>query len=144
MKQVNTDVVIIAGGPAGLAAAITAGERGLKSVILEKSSTTGGAANMGMGPFGVESRVQERAMISLTKEEVFRRFMDYVHWQADANLIHDYIWKSGDTINWLEDMGVRFAGAQKNFPDSEATWHVVQPADGSRPGARIPLRLKGT
>lgn len=50
MKQVNTDVVIIAGGPAGLAAAITAGERGLKSVILEKSSTTGGAANMGMGP----------------------------------------------------------------------------------------------
>ena len=27
MKQVNTDVVIIAGGPAGLAAAITAGER---------------------------------------------------------------------------------------------------------------------
>ncbi len=51
MKTIETDVVVVAGGPAGLAAAITVGEQGLKSVILEKSSATGGAANMGMGPW---------------------------------------------------------------------------------------------
>ncbi len=136
MKKIETELAIVAAGPAGLCASVAAAEAGVEVVVFEKANVPGGTANMGMGPFGVESRVQERAMNNLTKEEVFRRFMDYVHWQADANLIHDYIWKSGDTINWLEDMGVRFAGAEKNFPDSEATWHIVQPDDGSRPGAR--------
>ena len=75
-------------------------------------------------------------MISLTKEEAFKRFMDYVHWQSDPHLVHDYFWNSGPTIDWLEDMGVVFAGAMRNFPASEQTWHVVQPDDGSRPGAR--------
>ncbi len=136
MKKIETELAIVAAGPAGLCASVAAAEAGVQVVVFEKANIPGGTANMGMGPFGVESRVQERAMNSLTKEEVFRRFMDYVHWQADANLVHDYIWKSGDTINWLEDMGVKFAGAEKNFPDSEATWHVVMPDDGSRPGAR--------
>ena len=136
MKKIETELAIVAAGPAGLCASVAAAESGVQVVVFEKASIPGGTANMGMGPFGVESRVQERAMNTLTKEEVFRRFMDYVHWQADANLVHDYIWKSGDTINWLEDMGVKFAGAEKNFPASEATWHVVQPDDGSRPGAR--------
>ena len=33
MRTMETDLVIVAGGPAGLAAAITAGERGLKSIL---------------------------------------------------------------------------------------------------------------
>lgn len=136
MTRIETDVAIIAAGPAGLCAAVAAAEKGAEVAVFEKSNTFGGTANMGMGPFGVESKLQRRTMIDLSKEELFRRFMDYVHWQADANLVHDYLWKSGDTIDWLEDMGVRFAGAIKNFPDSEPTWHVVIPEGGGRPGAR--------
>ena len=73
MKQLTTDVVIIAGGPAGLAAAITAGERGLKSVILEKSSTTGGAANMGMGPLGIGTKIHKDQFndISVARHWIF-------------------------------------------------------------------------
>ena len=136
MKKITTDLAIVAAGPAGLCASVAAAEAGVSVAVFEKAGIPGGTANMGMGPFGIESRVQKRAMINLTKEAAFRRFMDYVHWQSDANLVHDYIWKSGSTIDWLEDMGVRFAGAMKNFPDSEQTWHVVMPDDGSRPGAR--------
>lgn len=136
MNVIETDVIVVAAGPAGLAAAVAAAEKGVAVTVFEKASVVGGAANMGMGPFGVESRVQKRMMINLRKEKVFREFMDYVHWQADARLVHDYIWKSGDTIDWLEDMGVRFAGALKNFPDSEPTWHVVLPEGGGKPGAR--------
>ncbi len=136
MEKITADLAIVAAGPAGLCAAVAAAESGVSVVVFEKAATAGGTANMGMGPFGVESRLQKRTMGTLRKEEAFRRFMDYVHWQADANLVHDYIWKSGSTIDWLEDMGVKFAGAMKNFPTSEATWHVVQPDDGSRPGAR--------
>ena len=136
MEKIITDLAIVAAGPSGLCASVAAAEAGVQVAVFEKSSIAGGTANMGMGPFGVESRIQKRTMGTLRKEEAFRRFMDYVHWQSDANLVHDYIWNSGPTIDWLEDMGVRFAGAMKNFPASEATWHVVMPDDGSRPGAR--------
>lgn len=136
MQNLETDVAIVAAGPAGLCAAVAAAEKGAQVMVFEKAETFGGTANMGMGPFGVESRIQKRNMIDLTREEAFRRFMDYVHWKADAQLIHDYIWKSGDTIDWLENMGVQFAGAMKNFPASEPTWHVVMPEGGGRPGPR--------
>lgn len=144
MKTLEADVIVVAAGPAGLAAAVSAAENGAEVIVFEKSSVVGGAANMGMGPFGVESRVQKREMNNLRKEDVFRRFMDYVHWQADARLVHDYIWKSGNTIDWLEDMGVQFAGAMKNFPDSEATWHVVMPEGGGRPGPRCASAMNKT
>lgn len=136
MTKIVADIGIIAAGPAGLCAAAAAAEAGARVVVFEKANVAGGTANMGMGPFGVESRIQRKSMINLKKEDIFRRFMDYTHWQVDAQLVHDYIWKSGSTIDWLEDMGVTFAAALKNFPDSEPTWHVVQPEGGGRPGAR--------
>lgn len=144
MKKIYTDIAIVGAGPAGLCASVAAAEEGYEVVCFEKASVPGGAANMGMGPFGVESRIQKAGMGTLTKEEAFTRFMDYVHWQADANLIHDYLWNSGSTIDWLEDMGVVFAGAMKNFPQSEATWHVVQPEDGGRPGPRCASAMNKT
>ena len=59
MSELTADVVVIAGGPAGLCAAIEAADAGAKVVLFEKGSTTGGAANMGMGPLGIESRLQK-------------------------------------------------------------------------------------
>ena len=69
MKTIETDVVVVAGGPAGLAAAITVGEQGLKSVILEKSSATGGAANMGKGTLGIDTKIQKANFNNLSVEE---------------------------------------------------------------------------
>lgn len=136
MKKLSTELAIIAAGPAGLAAAIAAAEKGVSVMVFEKMSIVGGTANMGMGPFGVESRIQKSSMIGLTKEEAFKIMMDYTHWQVDARLVRDYFWKSGDTIDWLEDMGVQFDSAQRMYPGGEATWHVVKPEGGGRPTAR--------
>ena len=54
----NCDVVIVAAGLSGLAAAAAAAENGMDVIAVEKSNVTGGAANMGMGPLGVETRQQ--------------------------------------------------------------------------------------
>ncbi len=140
MRTFECDVAVIAAGPAGLAAAIAAAEKDMSVIVLEKATTTGGAGNMGMGPLGVETRHQKEQMIKLTKEEAFTKFMDYTHWRVDARLVREYIWKSADTIEWLEDMGVEFAGAFKYFPSSEATWHIVKPESGV-PGPRAASRM---
>lgn len=130
MKTLKTDVVIVAGGPAGLAAAITAGENGLKSIILEKSSTTGGAANMGMGPLGIDTKIQKANFNNISVQEALDMHMQYTHYRVDEDLVQTYFNKSADTIEWLQEMGVEFAGAFRYFKESEATWHIVKPENG--------------
>lgn len=69
--------------------------------------------------------------------------MYFTHYRVDARLVRDYYFKSGSTIEWLMDMGVEFAGAQRAFgadeatrayADGEFTWHVVKPEGGGEPG----------
>jgi fumarate reductase flavoprotein subunit len=135
MKKLETDVIVVSAGSAGLAAAISAAEGGVKVMAFEKASTTGGTANMGMGPFAVESRLQKIKNVPLTREEAFRIFMDYTHWRVDARFVSDYINKSADTIDWLEKMGVEFFDAIAYVKGSYFTHHVVKPTVGV-PGPR--------
>ncbi len=133
-KYISTDFAIIAAGPAGLCAAVQAAQQGLKIAVFEKMPVAGGCARLGMGLFGLESRIQKRQMVGLKKEQAFKEYMEYVHWHADARLVREYFWRSGETINWLEDLGVKFHSAKRMFPSGYDTWHVVQPDDGSVPG----------
>lgn len=145
MKKIDKDVIIVAVGLSGLAASIAAAERGASVVVFEKSNTTGGAANMGMGPLGIGSSIQKQHMVSLTPGEAFRKHMYFTHYKVDARMVRDYYFKSGDTIDWLMEMGVEFAGVQRAFSadeatrpysDEEFTWHVVKPEGGGMPGPR--------
>lgn len=135
MKQYECDICVVAGGLAGLAAANQAAELGASVIVVEKAATTGGAANMGMGPLGIETNVQRQELIGITREEAFEKFMNYTHWRSDARLVREYIWKSADTIDWLEKMGVEFLGAYRYFPQSEQTWHIVKSESGIGPRA---------
>ena len=145
VKRYETDVVVVAAGLSGLAAACAAAEGGARVICLEKASATGGAANMGMGPCAAGSPVQKAAGITLTPGELFRKHMFYTHYRVNAQLVKAYYDKSGDTIAWLQDIGVQFHSVRAAFhagertraySDGEYTWHVVQPEDGSEPGPR--------
>ena len=126
MKKIEADVVVIGAGPSGLAAAAQSAENGLNVVVFEKAAVVGGAANMGMGPFGIGTNQQSDMMVDIDVEKAFKMFMEYTHWRTDARMVKKYFENSGDTIRWLEEScGVEFAGAYKYFPKSEATWHIV-------------------
>ena len=121
MKQLETDVVVVAAGLSGLAASVAAAEAGARVITLEKAPITGGAANMGMGPAAAGSPLQKGSMIEVTPGELFRRHMFYTHYQVDARLVRDYYFKSGDTIAWLQDMGVVFNSVRPAFRARERT-----------------------
>lgn len=144
MKKMDADIIVVAAGLSGLSAAITAAENGASVIAFEKANTTGGAANMGMGPLGIGSRIQKEQMVSITPGEAFRKHMYFTHYKADARLVRDYYFKSGETIDWLMDMGVEFFGVQRAFAapentraysDGEFTWHVVK-SEAGVPGPR--------
>ncbi|MDR1642213.1 MAG: FAD-dependent oxidoreductase [Clostridiales bacterium] len=136
MAKLEADVIIIGAGASGISAAVAAAEKGASVILIEKGSTTGGAANMGMGFFAVESAYQKAQLVGLTKEAVFRFFMEYTHWRVDARLIRRYIEQSADTIEWIESMGVKFLGAYKYFEQSMQTWHVVKTQGSNAPAER--------
>ena len=135
MKELTTQIVVIAAGPSGLSAAVQAAEDGASVIVIEKAANIGGAANMGMGPLGIGTKYQKQQMIDITVEKAFNMFMEYTHYQTDARLIKKYFEMSADTIEWLEDFGVEFEGAFKYFPKSEATWHIVKTGESIGPRA---------
>lgn len=124
------DIIIIAGGPAGLTAAISAAQAGASVVLFEKNAITGGTANRGMGPLGIESRHTRGRLLPPTQDEAFRAFMDYTHWRVDARLVRAFLNRSGDTIHWLESLGVEFVEPATYFTGSYSTWHLVKPETG--------------
>ncbi|WP_024287275.1 FAD-dependent oxidoreductase [Cellulomonas sp. KRMCY2] len=141
MSDLEADVIVIGGGASGITAAVAAAEKGASVIVLEKGSTTGGAANMGMGFFAVESKQQKAQMVDLSVEDAFRFLMEYTHWQVDARLVRKYFAQSADTITWLEKMGVEFLGAYKYFETSKQTWHVVKTAGSDKPAERAASSL---
>lgn len=127
MKKLEADVIIIAAGASGLAACNAAAEKGTTVIALEKGATTGGTGSMGMGPFGLESRLQRLKQMGPNKEEAFKEMMHYTHYQVDAKLVSTYFDKATTTIEWLENMGVEFWDVCPYFPGGWPTWHIVAP-----------------
>ena len=146
MRHMEADIIVVAAGLSGLAATVAAAETGKKVLTFEKNAVTGGAASMGMGVFGLRSRIQRLNGQSLGPDEAFLKHMNFTHWMVDdPRLVYDFYRKSGETIDWLEDMGVQFEyntftqyvpERARHIIYPELTIHHVLPAGGGRPGPR--------
>lgn len=123
--DMNTDVVIIGAGGAGLSAALTAAQGGAKVVLLEKDVTVGGTCNFAEGIFGVETDMQREQWIDLTKDHVFKEEMKESHWGTNAALIRRFQNESAATIEWLLTQGVKFQGPSHNYYGNNKTWHLI-------------------
>jgi len=126
MNNMQTDIIIVAAGTAGLAAAVTAAERGARVIALEKGGHYGGNGNMAGGPFAVESRYQKVKQYPLTREQAFKIHMDFTHWTVNARLVKTYIDRSAGTLDWLEGMGIEFYDTAAHGAGMNYTWHLIK------------------
>ncbi|MCF0229290.1 MAG: CocE/NonD family hydrolase [Parasporobacterium sp.] len=131
MRKIETDILVISAGTAGLAAAVTAAEKGVKAVAVERNGSAGGNGVMANGPFAVESRLQRERMVELTKEEAYKMHMKFTQYDVNGALVKHFIDKSADTIDWLEEMGVAFEGLGRHGHGMSPTWHLVAPEPGN-------------
>ena len=120
----ETDIVVIGSGITGFAAALTAAEGGAKVILFEKQLSLGGTSNFFEGIFAVESKMQREAYIAYSRDEAFKRIMEYSHWRANARLVRAIVNESADTIAWLQRCGVEFTEVTINIPDAPRTYHV--------------------
>ena len=105
-ETLETQIAIVGGGGAGLAAAVAAAEKGANVIVLEKRHDLGGNSARAEGLFAAESPAQKRLKIDAPRDELFKMAMDYAHWKLNARLVRAFIDKSGDTIRWLEQKGL--------------------------------------
>jgi len=124
--KLKADVIVIGCGGSGLAAALTAVRGGASVFAFEKMPSVGGSTNFAEGIFGVESRMQRRMNIDITKDQAFKMHMKHTHWRADPRLVRAIIDKSGSTIDWLEAQGVEFIGVAVFYPGAPWTWHTIK------------------
>ncbi len=124
MKELETDVAIVGGGCAGMAAAATAAEKGVRVAAFEKGAQL---AMGGNGPFAVESRLQHMNRMTYTIEDAFKYYMQHTHYSVDAKLVRAYLGKSASTIDWFESLGIKFMDVVAYYPGAQAVWHYKDP-----------------
>ena len=122
-------ILIIGGGAAGLSAAVTAAEAGARVTVLEKRRYLCGNGRYAEGVFGAGSRLQKRNNIDADPELLFRQAMEFSHWRSNARLVRALIGRSGETVDWLTDMGVPFTRLLHHMPNqTPEVFHMAYPA----------------
>lgn len=137
-KKEQYDLVIVGGGLAGLAAAVTAGEEGLTALIVEKGRTLGGNGNYVEGALGVNSRLQEKQGVQINSLAVLQEELQYSHYEANAPHLKQFLGQSGETMDWLANLGVQFVG----IGSQGKSWPTIHTFAGGGAAAVTVLQAK--
>lgn len=109
VETFDCDVVIVGAGLSGLCACVEAGNQGLSTICLDGMEITGGGAGMGVeGSFGIESSLTKAMDLHVDPRDVYATEMKNSQWRGDGACWMDFMYQSGENIDWLIDQGVMF------------------------------------
>lgn len=112
-KAKQYDLVIVGAGLSGLAAAVEAVKQNLHPLVIEKGRTIGGDGNYVEGAMGVDSYLQKEKQIKIDPLKLLHEELQYSHYEANGSHLKHFIDHSGETIDWLHDLGLKFSGVGK-------------------------------
>lgn len=133
-EVIETDVVVIGSGIAGLSAAVTASEEGAKVVLLEKMGSVGGASIVCGGEIlAAGTDLQKAQGIEDSVESLKEYWIEVGQGNVNEELLGYIADKNIDTVNWLEQKGVKFGKVSfsYNYPSqSPYRNHVTETVSG--------------
>lgn len=108
-NDVETDVVVVGGGGAGIASAISASENGANVVLIEKMGYLGGATMLSGGIIpAVGTQQQKDAGIVDDNDWFARDILRPSNYSVRKDLVYKVVEESKPLIEWIESMGVKF------------------------------------
>ena len=132
-KTLDTDIVIIGAGGAGMAAAIMAQQAGQQFVILEKMPYVGGNTTKATGGMNAaETHYQKEQGIEDSVALFAADTMKGGHDLNDPALVETLASKSAEAIDWLDTIGAELP--KISFSGGASTNRIHAPADGSAVG----------
>ena len=107
--EYTCDVVVVGGGGAGLASAISAQQNGANVIVLEKLDILGGSTNVSEGALNaVDPERQGAQGIEDSVGKFIKQTYEGGHGVGDLELISYLCMNSMDAVRWLESIGVEF------------------------------------
>ncbi len=96
--KVNTDVVVVGAGIAGLSAAASAAEAGAKTILLEKGVSF---HHRGLHNTAIASRLQKKAGIKVDKDQVIYTIMEWSAYRANQKVVKVWADNCDKVMDWL-------------------------------------------
>lgn len=134
VKTLDTEVLVLGAGYAGVATACSAAERGVKVTVVEKSARWNGRG----GGSGVsDSRLMRKMGLSIDKEAAQAEWIRTCGSRVNEALVSLFFNRSGDAMDWLLDkaeadnaMVMIWGGYSKSkmYPD-EPGYHMIMGGD---------------
>ena len=106
---IETEIVVIGGGGAGLAAAVRANQLGSKVLVLEKMGKVGGNTILAGGALNaVNDRSEQAIAYNDSVEWHYTQTLSGGDYQGDPLLVHTLVSNAWDGVQWLMDLGMEF------------------------------------
>ena len=140
-QTINTDLVVVGAGSAGLSAAVQGAELGKKVVLLEKNPYVGGNSQHAEGLFAVDSEWNRLRSDPLTRQQAYEAFIKKQNHLVDPYKNKDFVEGSGENISWLASHGIEFE-VRRETPDKDNTWHIIKNYKGTNHGAGLIKGMK--
>ncbi|AMN47572.1 fumarate reductase flavoprotein subunit [Steroidobacter denitrificans] len=104
------DVIVLGGGGAGMAAALTATETGARVLLVEVADKLGGSTALSGGVYyAAGTRVQQaRGIEGDTQEAAYLYYMALTQHKVEASLVRRFCDEAADGLEWLMSLGVEF------------------------------------
>ncbi len=132
-KTIETEIVIVGAGGAGMTAAIMAQQAGKDFVILEKMPYVGGNTTKATGGMNAaETHYQKEQGIEDSVELFVQDTMKGGHDINDPALVQTLAEQSAGAIDWLDSIGADLP--KISFSGGASTNRIHAPADGSAVG----------
>lgn len=107
-ETIDSEVLIIGAGVAGMSAFMSAAEAGAKTILIEKLDTYNGR---GLDFAAIDTKVQKAAGVAIDKGQLVNDLMKASGYKADGSLIELWADNSGEVFDRLIDMTVGDGGA---------------------------------
>jgi fumarate reductase flavoprotein subunit len=132
--KLNTDVVVMGAGLAGLCAALEAAGRGAEVVVLEKQPAPGGSTVLSAGIVAFAGTdIQIANGVNDSNELLFDDLREVGQLENDEAVVRAYVESQLSTYQWLKQHGVQFSPVvETSSGQSVPRGHMLDPADAVR------------
>lgn len=127
MVDKDIDVIVSGAGIAGLSVAAAAAEKGIRVLLIEKTSAIGGSSAMSGGWFAFTGTDEQEAAGVEDSIDLFRSDLLKVGaYRNNPELVEAYLDNQLETYKWLKSKGVNFGEVEISSGQSAARGHSTR------------------